>query len=448
MSLSCASSNKLCNPLLMQQVATRFGTPTYIYSKRSIESAADKYIQALSVRPGSLACFAVKANSNLSILNLLAKRGAGFDIVSQGELERVLAAGGSADAVIFSGVGKSCTEIKRALEVGIKCFNVESENELVRIQKIAQDTSICAPVSIRVNPNIDAKSHPYISTGLHENKFGVSTDIALKMYKLAAESPHLIPVGIDCHIGSQMLDIAPLLEAMDRILALAHKVNQETGVSLKHVDIGGGLGINYIRSSGQDPSTDISHLISKLIEKMQGKFSTTSLIVEPGRSVVGPAGVLLTRIEYVKKTPAKNFVVVDAAMNDLLRPSLYSAYHVIEKVKSALVAPSSEASSKKNGDETWDIVGPVCETGDFIGKERSFNSSPKEGELLQVLDCGAYGFTMSSNYNTRGRPAEVLVPDFGNGNDCDTGKACDMKLIRPRETAEDLFRTELSALET
>ena len=393
----------------MSALAERHGTPAYVYSRAAIESRWRAYAQALSSRD-VLICYSVKANGNLAILNLLAGLGSGFDIVSGGELERVLCAGGDPARVVFSGVGKGAGEIRRALEVGIKCFNVESEPELARLNEIAREMSVTAPVSIRVNPDIDPDTHPYIATGLKENKFGIDYEQAPGIYRLADSLDNIEVTGIDCHIGSQITSTRPYADAVNKLLALRGNL-EKTGIAIRHIDIGGGLGISY----SDEPAPDIAgfaRTVSDLIPEDCG------IILEPGRSIVGNAGLLLTRVEYLKTNNTRPFAVVDASMNDLLRPSLYQAWHDIIPV-----AERSDATETE-----YDIVGPVCETGDFLGLQRRLSLCP--GDLLAVLSAGAYGFSMSSNYNSRPRAVELLV----DGEDA--------QVIRKRETVKQLMAGE------
>ena len=392
------------------EIAKEFGTPCYVYSKHSIEASFNRFKNAFAHRK-NLICYAVKANSNIAIINMLARLGSGFDIVSGGELGRVIAAGGDPRKVVFSGVGKTKTEINYALKKGIKCFNIESESELYRIAAVAKELNKDTNVSFRVNPDVDAKTHPYISTGLKENKFGVDVNDAPRLYQIAFELPHINPTGIDCHIGSQLTDIAPMRDAALKMVELTDALSAEN-IPIEHIDFGGGLGIQY-----QDESPiDQEDFVSMLLEIMGGREQ--EILVEPGRSIVGNSGVLLTTIEYLKHGLNKNFIVVDAAMNDLARPSLYSAYHQIDNIDS------------KNSDpeRLYDIVGPICETGDFLGKDR--NLSVREGDVLAIHSVGAYGMTMSSNYNTRPRAPELLI---------DEDRAY---VIRERETVEELFANE------
>ncbi|MGR8931285.1 MAG: diaminopimelate decarboxylase [Gammaproteobacteria bacterium] len=393
------------------EIAAEFGTPCYIYSRATLERHWRAFDEAFRDYP-HLICYAVKANSNLAILNLLARLGSGFDIVSAGEMRRVLKAGGSADKIVFSGVGKREDEIKAALEVGIRCFNVEVPGELDRINKLAEDLGVVAPVSFRVNPDVDAKTHPYISTGLKENKFGIDIQQAIHEYRRAAQMANIKVVGIDCHIGSQLTETAPFLDALERVLALVDQLEAE-GIRLKHLDLGGGLGIRYRDETPPLPA----EYVSSVLQRLEGR--DFEIMLEPGRAIVGNAGILLTKVEYLKPTEGKNFAIVDAAMNDLVRPALYSAWQEIVPVDTSDRAIESLA---------WDIVGPVCETGDFLGKNRELRITP--GDLLAVRSAGAYGFTMSSNYNSRPRPAEVMV----NGGQ--------VHLIRARESLDALWSGE------
>jgi diaminopimelate decarboxylase len=391
----------------VDEIAAQFGTPCYVYSRATLERHWRAFDEAFKGSP-HLICYAVKANSNLAILNVLARLGSGFDIVSLGEMKRVLAAGGEPGKIVFSGVGKREDEIKAALQVGIRCFNVEVSGELDRINRLAGELGVIAPVSFRVNPDVDAKTHPYISTGLKDNKFGIDIQSAILEYRRAAKMTNIKVVGIDCHIGSQLTETAPFLDALDRVLGLVDQLQAE-GIQLKHLDLGGGLGICYRDEQPPLPSDYISALLAKLSDR------DFEIMLEPGRAIVGNAGILLTKVEYLKPTDGKNFAIVDAAMNDLVRPSLYGAWQDIIPANT-----SSEAEQL-----TWDIVGPVCETGDFLGKNRELKLT--QGDLLAVRSAGAYGFTMSSNYNSRPRPAELMV----DGADC--------HLIRTRETYEHLW---------
>ncbi|PYC09860.1 diaminopimelate decarboxylase [Pseudomonas protegens] len=393
----------------LSAIAERFGTPTYVYSRAHIEAQYLAYAEALAGMP-HLVCFAVKANSNLGVLNVLARLGAGFDIVSRGELERVLAAGGQADKIVFSGVGKTRDDMRRALEVGVHCFNVESAEELERLQLVAAELGVRAPISLRVNPDVDAGTHPYISTGLKENKFGIDIATAEDVYIRAAQLPNLDIVGVDCHIGSQLTTLAPFIDALDRLLDLVDRLG-ECGIYLRHIDLGGGLGVRY---RDEEPPLAADY-IKAVSERLDGR--DLALVFEPGRFIVANAGVLLTRVEYLKHTEHKDFAIVDGAMNDLIRPALYQAWMDVSAVQPRDAEP-----------RTYDIVGPICETGDFLAKER--NLALAEGDLLAVHSAGAYGFVMSSNYNTRGRAAEVLV---------DGDQAVE---VRRRETVAELFAGE------
>ncbi|MGJ3442101.1 diaminopimelate decarboxylase [Pseudomonas sp. Je.1.5.c] len=393
----------------LSAIAERFGTPTYVYSRAHIEAQYRSYTDALQ-GVEHLVCFAVKANSNLGVLNLLARLGAGFDIVSGGELERVLAAGGRADRVVFSGVGKTREDMRRALEVGVHCFNVESTDELERLQVVAAEMGKVAPVSLRVNPDVDAGTHPYISTGLKENKFGIAIADAEEVYVRAAQLPNLEVVGVDCHIGSQLTTLEPFLDALDRLLALIDRLG-ECGILLRHLDLGGGVGVRY-----RDEQPPLAGDYVKAIRERVGDRDL-ALVFEPGRYIVANAGVLLTRVEYLKHTEHKDFAIVDAAMNDLIRPALYQAWMGVSAVQ-----------PREGEGRAYDLVGPICETGDFLAKDRVLNLA--EGDLLAVESAGAYGFVMSSNYNTRGRCAEVLV---------DADQAFE---VRRRETIAELFAGE------
>ncbi|TRO10620.1 diaminopimelate decarboxylase [Ectopseudomonas mendocina] len=393
----------------LSALAQRFGTPTYIYSRAHIEGQYRAYADALAGMP-HLVCFAVKANSNIGVLNVLARLGAGFDIVSSGELERVLAAGGEPSRIVFSGVGKSRDDMRRALEVGVHCFNVESSVELERLQKVAAELGVKAPVSLRVNPDVDAGTHPYISTGLKENKFGIDIEQAEAVYARAAELPNLDVIGVDCHIGSQLTTLEPFLDALDRLLLLVDKL-AERGITIKHLDLGGGLGVQY--RDEQPPLA--GDYIAAVRKRLAGR--DLSLVFEPGRFIVANAGVLLTQVEYLKHTEHKDFAIVDAAMNDLIRPALYQAWMDVSPVQ-----------PREGEARNYDLVGPICETGDFLAKDRQLVL--EEGDLLAVRSAGAYGFVMSSNYNTRGRAAEVLV---------DGEQAYE---VRRRETVQELYAGE------
>lgn len=405
-------SGVLCaDEVALDELARRFGTPCFVYSAEAIEAAYRDFARALAGRD-SLVCYSVKANSNLALLALLARLGAGFDIVSGGELARVIAAGGDPRKTLFSGVGKSEAEIRFALERDIGCINLESESELTRVNALAERLGKRAPIAFRVNPDIDARTHPYISTGLRENKFGVAYDDAERLYKRAAQLPGIEVVGVGCHIGSQLTSAAPFVDAAGRIAALADRLAR-AGIELKHVDIGGGIGIRY-RDETPEP---IGAFLDGALGMLAGRRET--LIVDPGRSIVGNAGLLLARVEHVKPGNPRSFVVVDAAMNDLVRPALYSAWHEVRPVR------EPEAGARQ---AVYDVVGPVCESGDFLAKDRSL--SVREGDLLALMSAGAYAMAMSSNYNSRPRAAEVLVE----------GAAA--HLVRARETVEQLFALE------
>ena len=401
----------------LDQIAKQFGTPTYVYSKKALSDAFNAYEAACKKPNGERRArvhYAMKANSNLAILNLFARLGAGFDIVSAGELARVLAAGGLANQVVFSGVGKSKQEMVAALKAGVKCFNLESIPELTRLNEVASELGVVAPISLRVNPDVDPKTHPYISTGLKGNKFGIAYDDVLKTYQEAAKMSSCKIVGIDCHIGSQITEMSPYLDALDRVLDLI-KALEHAGINIHHLDIGGGLGISYTDET-PPAITDFANALLNHIE--QKGYGHLEVLFEPGRSLVGNAGLLLTTIEYLKPGETKNFCIVDAAMNDLMRPAMYEAYHAIVPVKTDTPTTSL----------TYDIVGPICESGDWLGRDRELAVQP--GDQLAILSAGAYGFTMSSNYNTRGRAAEVMVD------------GSQVHLIRERETIESLFANE------
>ncbi|MBZ0335698.1 diaminopimelate decarboxylase [Marinobacter sp. JH2] len=375
--------------LPVARIVEQFGTPAYVYSRGTLERHYRAYDDALSNRP-HLVCYAVKANSNLAVLNVLARLGAGFDIVSAGELERVIRAGGDTSKVVFSGVGKQEWEMKRALEAGVRCFNVESDTELDRLNAVAGELGVKAPVSLRVNPDVDAGTHPYISTGLKENKFGIDIAEAPQVYARAATLPNLDIKGVDCHIGSQLTTVEPFLDALDRVLALVDGL-AEQGINIRHLDMGGGLGVTYDQESPPEPS----EYVTALSERMGDR--ELELILEPGRSIAANAGILVTKVEFLKCTEHRNFAIIDAAMNDLIRPALYSAWQAIVPVQ-----PHNDGEQK-----VWDLVGPVCETGDFLGKDRPLTL--KANDLLAVRSAGAYGFVMASNYNTRNRPPELMV---------------------------------------
>ena len=397
--------------LPVKQLAEEFGTPLYIYSRATLERHWHAFDSALGKHP-HLICYAVKANSNIGILNVMAKLGSGFDIVSQGELERVLAAGGDASKVVFSGVAKSRAEIMRALEVGIRCFNVESIAELHHINQIAGEMGKIAPISLRVNPDVDAHTHPYISTGLKENKFGVSVDEALEVYKLAATLPHVKITGMDCHIGSQLTELQPFLDATDRLIRLIEQL-KEDGITLKHLDLGGGLGVTYTDETPPHPSDYAAALLNKL----KG-YENLEIILEPGRAIAANAGILVAKVQYLKSNESRNFAITDTGMNDMIRPALYEAYMNIIEIDRTLEREKA----------IYDVVGPVCETSDFLGKQRELAIA--EGDYIAQRSAGAYGASMSSNYNSRPRTAEVLV---------DGDKA---HLIRRRESLSELWALE------
>ena len=397
--------------LPVKQLAEEFGTPLYIYSRATLERHWHAFDSALGKHP-HLICYAVKANSNIGILNVMAKLGSGFDIVSQGELERVLAAGGEASKVVFSGVAKSRAEIMRALEVGIRCFNVESIAELHHINQIAGEMGKVAPISLRVNPDVDAHTHPYISTGLKENKFGVSVDEAREVYKLAATLPHVRITGMDCHIGSQLTELQPFLDATDRLIRLIEQL-QEDGITLKHLDLGGGLGVTYTDETPPHPSDYAAALLNKL----KG-YENLEIILEPGRAITANAGILVAKVQYLKSNESRNFAITDTGMNDMIRPALYEAYMNIIEIDRTLEREKA----------IYDVVGPVCETSDFLGKQRELAIA--EGDYIAQRSAGAYGASMSSNYNSRPRTAEVLV---------DGDKA---HLIRRRENLSELWALE------
>lgn len=393
----------------LEAIAKQFGTPTYVYSKNTLIQTFESFKKGL-LKTDHLICFAVKANSNIAILNLFANLGAGFDIVSGGELERVLYAGGDPQKIVFSGVGKTASEIEAALKANILCFNVESRSELIRIEEVAKKINLKAPISIRVNPDVDAKTHPYISTGLKDNKFGVDFNQALALYLEAKSMGHIEIKGIDCHIGSQITELKPFVDALDRVLSLVDQL-KKNDIHLSHIDIGGGIGICY-----QDESPpDFEIYTKEILNKVQNL--NVKIIFEPGRALVGNAGVLLSKVEYLKQNDVKHFAIIDAAMNDLMRPTLYDAYHEIKVVR--------EHDTKS---QSFDVVGPVCESGDFIAKNRSLKL--KENDLVCIMSAGAYGMSMSSNYNSRGRAAEVMV---------DRDKVFE---VRTREKTSDLFKLE------
>ena len=393
----------------LSDIAARFDTPCYVYSRSALETALDEFQKEL-VGIDSLVCYAVKANANLAVLNVFARRGAGFDIVSTGELKRALAAGADPKKIVFSGVGKSAAEMVFALETGILCFNVESAPELERLNDVAMSLGKKAPISLRVNPNVDAKTHPYISTGLKENKFGVAYEDALKIYVRAASLPGIEVMGIDCHIGSQLLDPSPFAEALDKLLQLIDQLAAKN-ITLHHIDLGGGLGIRY----KDEEAPTVKSYLQPLLQELKNR--KLKILLEPGRRLVGNAGVLLTKVEYLKTGEVKNFAIIDAAMNDLTRPALYDAWHDIVPV-----VPRNDAP------QNWEVVGPICESGDFLGHNRPLAIKP--GDLLAILSAGAYGMAMSSNYNARPRAAEVMV---------DGAK---VHLVRRRETIEELYELE------
>ncbi|MCU4675036.1 diaminopimelate decarboxylase [Catenovulum sp. 2E275] len=392
-------------------IAEQFNTPCYIYSRNAIETHWQEFDNAAQSHP-HLVCYAVKANSNLGVLNVLARLGSGFDIVSGGELARVIEAGGDPAKVVFSGVGKTEAEIEYALEAGIYCFNVESEAELDRINKVAAELDKKAPISIRVNPDVDAKTHPYISTGLKANKFGIERERAIEVYKHAASLSNLAVKGIDCHIGSQLTEVQPFIDALDKVLALIDEL-ADNGIILSHLDVGGGLGVTYNDETPPAVEEYVSALLAKLTDRPELK-----VIFEPGRSIMANAGILVTKVEFLKQGEEKNFAIVDAAMNDLIRPSLYSAWQNIVSVNTSLERNAA----------VYDVVGPICETGDFLGKDREL--AIESGDLLAVKSSGAYGFTMASNYNSRVRAAEIMVD------------GADIHLVRAREELVDLWKGE------
>lgn len=393
----------------LTELAEQYGTPLYVYSRAAFTRHYQDYANALGDHPGMI-CYAVKANSNIAVLNVLARLGAGFDIVSEGELERVLLAGGDPARVVFSGVGKTPAEMRRALAVGVHCFNVESEAEVDVLAAVAAEMGKVARVSLRVNPDVDANTHPYISTGLKENKFGIDIAQAPRVYAHAQQLPSLQIVGVDCHIGSQLTDLSPFVDALDRVLQLVDQL-ADLGITIKHLDLGGGLGVTY---RGETPPAVAAYM--QAIKNRLGN-RPLALIFEPGRSISANAGVLLTRVEYLKPTPHKNFAIIDAAMNDNIRPSLYQAWQEIRPLR-----------RRSGPTQLWDLVGPVCETGDFLGKDRELNL--ETGDYLAMMSSGAYGFTMSSNYNSRPRAAEIMV---------DGDRAT---VIRARETLASLTQGE------
>ncbi len=398
----------------LSHLANQFGTPLYVYSRQALHDAWEAYRVATRGRD-VLVCFGMKANSNLAVLNEFRKLGSGFDIVSGGELARVLAVGGDASKIVFSGVGKQVWEMQAALKAGVKCFNIESEAELARLSDVAQQSGVIARISMRVNPDVDAQTHPYISTGLKENKFGIAIETAVAVYQHAATLPNIEIVGVDCHIGSQITEISPYLDALDKLIVLI-KTLADKGIELKHLDLGGGIGIRYTDETLLSPTV----LLDKVFQALEAHgLSHLQLVLEPGRSLVGNSGVLLTTVEYLKHGDVKNFAIVDAAMNDLIRPTLYDAWHSVEAV-----VPRKNAACAR----VYDIVGPICESGDWLARDRSLRL--EQGDVLAIMSAGAYAFTMASQYNTRPRAAEIMV-DGSNAH-----------VVRPRETLESLFATE------
>ncbi|UYO93660.1 diaminopimelate decarboxylase [Pollutimonas sp. M17] len=398
----------------LADLAREYGTPLYVYSRQALHDAWEAYRTAARDRD-VLVCYGMKANSNLAVLNEFKKLGSGFDIVSGGELARVLAIGGDPSRIVFSGVGKQAWEMKNALEAGVKCFNVESEAELLRLSQVAHAMGKVAPVSLRVNPDVDAQTHPYISTGLKENKFGIAIETALAVYQRAAALPGLEIVGVDCHIGSQITEVSPYIDALGKLIALIEEL-AGAGIHLKHLDLGGGIGIRYTDETLLSPTTLLDKVFQELDRHGLGHLQ---IVLEPGRSLVGNAGVLLTTVEYLKHSEAKNFAIVDAAMNDLIRPTLYDAWHSVKPVN---------PRERNAGTPSYDIVGPICESGDWLARNRKL--ALQQGDLLAIMSAGAYAFTMASQYNTRPRAAEVMV---------DGGQA---HVVRPRETLESLFSAE------
>lgn len=398
----------------LTDLAERYGTPLYVYSRQALHDAWSSYERATQGR-NVLVCYGMKANSNLAVLNEFRKWGAGFDIVSGGELARVLAVGGDPSKIVFSGVGKQAWEMKAALDAGVKCFNVESHAELLKLAEVAHALGKIAPVSLRVNPDVDARTHPYISTGLKENKFGIDIEEAPAIYALAKSLPSIKVVGLDCHIGSQIVEVAPYLDALDKLVSLIKNLKQQ-GIDIHHLDLGGGIGIRYTDETPLTPSD----LVDRVLDTLQANdLGHLQLVLEPGRSLVGNAGILLTRIHYLKPGSVRNFAIVDAAMNDLIRPTLYDAWHSVEAV---------EPRPEQEQTPIYDIVGPICESGDWLARQRPLNV--QANDLLAIMSAGAYAFTMASHYNTRPHPAEIMV-------DGDTAH-----VIRPRETIEQLFSTE------
>ena len=412
--VSSQDGNLFIESTSLSSIASQFGTPCYVYSKAAISNNFLAYQSALADKE-HLICYAVKANSNIAVLQTLVELGAGFDIVSIGELERVLRAGGDPAKVVFSGVAKTASEMQRALELGIHCFNVESEAELELLNSTAASCDAIAAVSLRVNPDVDAQTHPYISTGLKENKFGIDINLAAKVYQRAAQMAHINVVGVDCHIGSQLVDIAPFVAALERLLALVDEL-AGLGIALQHIDIGGGLGVRYDNEQPPTPQSYMSAILPLLTDRSE------TLVLEPGRSITANAGVMLTQVQYLKSNGEKNFAIVDAAMNDMIRPALYQAWMDIQPISAGI----SDNALAENA--VYDVVGPVCETGDFLAKDRSLAIS--SGDYLCLMSAGAYGFVMSSNYNSRPRAPEVMV----DGNQ--------VYLVRRRETIEDLLSGE------
>lgn len=410
-SFSYKDEHLYAEDVAVKYLAKQYGTPLYVYSRAALEQHWHAFNDAVKNQK-HLVCYAVKANSNLGVLSVLAKLGSGFDIVSAGELTRVIAAGGDPSKVVFSGVAKTAEEIAYALEQGIMCFNVESADELDRINEVATTLGLVAPISLRINPDVDAKTHPYISTGLKENKFGIPSDEAIRVYEHAKSLSSLKIIGMDCHIGSQLTNLSPFVDALKRLLKLIDEL-AERGINISHLDVGGGLGVQYADEQPPHPN----EYAQAMAEVMEGRESLM-LVLEPGRAIAANAGILVTKVEYLKRGEEKNFAIVDAAMNDLLRPSLYSAWHDIVAVDQSILGES----------ELYDVVGPVCETGDFLGKDRELNIIP--GEYLAVKSAGAYGFVMSSNYNSRPRAAEVIID----------GEL--VHLVRERESVHDLFLKE------
>ncbi|WP_397474434.1 diaminopimelate decarboxylase [Pusillimonas sp.] len=400
----------------LAKLAQEFGTPLYVYSRQALRDAWSAYSEAAQGRD-VLVCFGMKANSNLAVLNEFRKLGSGFDIVSGGELARVLAVGGDPAKVVFSGVGKQAWEMRDALQAGVKCFNVESEAELEQLARVAAEMGKVAPVSVRVNPDVDAHTHPYISTGLKENKFGIAIEAAPDVYQRAAELESLDVVGVDCHIGSQITEVEPYLDALEKLLDLIDTL-AEAGTHIKHLDLGGGIGIRYTDETPLTPKM----LLDAVFERLHArKLEHLQIVLEPGRSLVGNAGILLTSVHYLKHTEAKNFAIVDAAMNDLLRPTLYDAWHSVEQV-------DQPAADRPDDAQTYDVVGPICESGDWLARDRKL--AVQQGDLLAIMSAGAYAFTMASQYNTRPRPAEIMVDGSS------------YHVVRPRETLESLFAEE------